>query len=190
MLIYSIPYSRIIAIFTAIFLFSCKTIQVNDNRPFVRLTDDSQFFLLPPENIEKSMDSFQFLYVSYGENSFYANVWVIADEKGIDMSMMNDMGANIGELVWRDGLISFSSNIFPMSMPPEYIIADFQLCFYNALSLKSALEKIGLSFIETNNIRRILKNGNVITEITKNNNMVTIANYLRGYHFSLEGNFE
>jgi len=96
----------------------------------------------------------------------------------------------MGELSFRDGLVSLSSQVFPKSMKPEYIIADFQLCFYSAAALRKAVEDCGLSFDNSGNSRRIFKGKTVIIEIEKSRNTVKLTNHLRGYKYTLEGNFE
>ena len=115
--------------------------------------------------------------------------WVKADETGINMILLNEMGAGLGELSFQDGAISFSSAVFPGSISPEYIVADFQLSFYNAASVGKALRDIGLSFEETENSRRVLQRNNVIIEIIKSPSVIQIINHLRGYIYTLEGDF-
>jgi len=117
------------------------------------------------------------------------NAWVRADETGIDMTLLNEFGANMGELIWRGESVSFSSPVFPQSLNPRYIIADFQLCFYSAESLTRALEEGGLSLEETETGRRVIDGNTAIIEIAKSQNMVRFVNHLRGYAYTLEGDF-
>ena len=166
---------------------SCATAAVKDDRPFVWLTDTSKFILLSPQNIEKPLDGYQFMSASFAGQSYYMNSWVKADETGMDIILLNEMGANLGELIWRDGKISFSSTVFPASMPPEYIIADFQFCFYNSAALNQALKNSGLVLVETEMARNIFMKNTLIIEITKGQNSITLNNHLRGYAYTLEG---
>ena len=136
------------------------------------------------------MDNYQLVSASYGGWNYQMNAWVRADETGIDMTLLNELGANMGELIWRGGAVSFSSPVFPQSLNPQYIIADFQLCFYSAASVAHALEESGLSFEETESGRRVLNGNTVIIEITKSQNMVRFVNHLRGYVYTLEGDFK
>jgi len=158
--------------------------------PNVWLTDKSKYILLPPEDIEHPLDMPQLVSASYGGKDYYLNAWVKADETGVNMTMVNELGANRGELSYRNGEVIFSSAMFPPSIRAEYIIADFQLCFYKAAALRQALEKCGLSFEDNWTNRRILQGKNVIIEIDKTRNVVRFVNYLRGYLYILEGNFE
>ena len=168
----------------------CSCASVRGNRPFAYLTDRSKYILLPPDGIEYPMDMPQQISASYGGRDFLFNAWVQAGEAGFDMTLLNELGATMGELSYRDGEVSFSSPVFPKSLKPEYIVADFQLCFYNALLLRQALEKCGLSFEYTDVRRRVLQGKNVIIEIEKNLNSVRLVNHLRGYAYTLEGEFQ
>jgi len=136
------------------------------------------------------MDTAQRICAEYGGKDYFFNAWVKADEAGIEMILLNELGVNMGELSYRGGLVSFSSPIFPKSLKPEYIIADFQLCFYNASALRHALEECGLSLENTDNNRRIFQGKTVIIEIEKNKNNIKLVNHLRGYSYTLEGDFK
>jgi hypothetical protein len=180
---------------TAIILFLCccsctPKDTVVDNRLNVYLTGSSKYILLPPGNIENSLDMAQRISASYKGMDYFFNAWVKADESGMEMTLLNELGANMGELSYRNGLVSFSSPVFPPSLKPEYIVADFQLCFYNAMALRQALKDCGLSFEDAGNSRRILKGKTLIIEVERSRNTVMLVNHLRGYAYTLEGDFE
>ena len=172
-----------------LYFTSCAT-TTRGNRSFVYLTDNSRFVLLPSSEIEKSMDMAQHISAAYGDQDFFMNAWVKADITGIEMILINELGVNMGELFYRDGSVSFSSPVFPVSIRPEYIIADFQLCFYNPIMLGRALEEIGLNLVIQDNTRRIFKGNDLIIEIIKTNPSILFINHLRGYIYTLEGDFE
>jgi len=168
---------------------SCAKNTTGDKQLNVYLTGSSKYILLPPGNIENSMDMAQQISASYKDMEYFINAWVKADETGMEMILLNELGAHMGELSYRNGQVSFSSPVFPSSMKPEYIIADFQLCFYNAMALRKALEACGLSFEDTGNSRRIFQGKTLIIEVEKSRNTVKLVNHLRGYTYTLEGNF-
>lgn len=170
--------------------FSCAGGKADRDAPHVWLTDNSKFILLPPADIENPLDMPQLVSVSYGGQDYYINAWVQADETGIHMTMVNELGANMGELSYGNGAVSFSSPVFPQSLGSEYIVADFQLCFYNTPALRRALEGCGLTFEDSGSIRRVLQGKNVIIEIEKKQNAIRLVNHLRGYTYTLEGDFE
>jgi hypothetical protein len=162
---------------------------IKENRPFIYITNSSKFFLLPCGDIEKPIDSAQRISASWQGNDYSFNAWVKADGTGIEMTLLNELGVSMGELSYRNGPVSFSSAIFPKSLQPEYIVADFQLCFYNITALGNALKDCGLVLESTGNIRRIFNGKTLIIEIEKNNNAVKLVNHLRGYAYTLEGDF-
>lgn len=183
------------ALFTVILLLlcfcSCKSgAKVREDRLHAYLTDSSRYFLLPPEGIGKSMDMAQFVSASYNGQDYFMNAWVKADETGMEMTLLNEFGVNMGELSYKNGVVKFSSPVFPKSTMGEYIVADFQLCFYDPLLLRGALKECGLAFETDGNTRRILKGKKIIIEIEKTEKAVKLINHLRGYTYTLEGDYD
>jgi hypothetical protein len=175
-----------------IYLCSCAS-TAGKNTPHAYITDTARYGLLPPDGIEQSMDMAQFVSASFQGQEYFMHTWVRADTTGMEMTMFNEFGTTMGELSYREGLLHFSSAVFPDSMRPEYIVADFQLCFYNPLLLRQALKKSGLGLEieeqEHKTIRRIMKGKNIIIEIEREHNAVRLTNNLRGYKYTLEGEF-
>ena len=193
---------------TMILMILCSCISRSGERKlYAYLTDRARFVLLPPGGIEKNMDMAQFISASFmGQNHFF-NAWVKADKTGMDMTLFNEIGAAMGDLSYKDGIINFSSQVLPGNLQPEYIVADFQLCFYDPVPLRRSLEDCGLSLETQVNTRRYLSEGdimrevhiytrrvydgkNLIMEIEIIPNRVRIVNHLRGYAYTLEGDFE
>jgi hypothetical protein len=135
---------------------------------------------------------------SYGRQEFLMNVWVRADESGINMSLFNSLGVNLGELSYHEGGLSFSSPVFPASLKAEYIIADFQFCFYRIDLLSPALKAAGLTLSSSRDetgeggwreFRRISQGAALLVEIEKTPVRVRYINHLRDYAYTLEGDF-
>ena len=160
-----------------------------DDRLHAYLTNTSKYILQSTGGIEQSMDMPQRVTASFQDMDLSLVAWVKADETVIDVTMLNEMGTNIGELSYSDDAISFSSEVFPGSIQPEYIVADFQLCYYNAVLIARALKDCGLSMEISGTTRRIFKGNELIYEIIKNADAVILTNYLRGYTYTLEGDF-
>jgi len=177
-------------LFGLTFLSSCAS-GANSRKDllYAYLTDTSKYILLPTGGIEKPMDMAQYISASFQNQDFLMVSWVKADETAIEMTLLNEMGATMGELSYGNGIISFSSRVIPNSLKPEYIIADFQLCFYNTALLGRALKDCGLTLETGGTFRRILKGKNLIYEIEKSANVVKLTNNLRGYTYTLEGDF-
>ncbi|MCL2441500.1 MAG: DUF3261 domain-containing protein [Treponema sp.] len=186
-------------------LFSC-TSAAGKNALHVYLTDSSRFVLMHPEAIEKTMDMAQFLSAEFRGQNYFFNAWVKADENAIEIALFNEFGASFGELSYTAGNIHFSSAVLPrialQYIKPEYIIADFQLCFYAPFLLEKQLNDSGLVLEITDSgslhgsrhgsrdsTRRILSGNDVIIEIEKTGNSVKLVNHLRNYTYTLEGVF-
>jgi len=173
-------------------ILSCKSV-AREDRPYSYLTDNSKFILLHPEGIEQAMDMAQYISAEIRGRKFFINSWVKADENAIEMAFFNEFGASIGDLSYRDGIARFSSAVIPKavlrSFKPEYIIADFQLCFYDPALLGKSLEDSGLVLEIEDGRRRILSGNEVIIEIKRTENTVSLENYLRKYSYTLEGDF-
>ena len=178
-------------------IFSCTSVTRKDIL-YINLTDSSKFILLPTEGIEQTMDMVQFLSAEIMGQNYFLTAWVKADENVIEMTLFNEMGASLGELSYRNGVIDFSSTVIPRPVlryiRPEYFVADFQLCFYDPFLLDKSLKDIGLVLETTDGdsrhgIRRILSGNEVIIEIEKTRNTVKLINHLRKYTYTLEGDF-
>jgi hypothetical protein len=172
--------------------FSCKS-AAREDRPYTYLTDSSKFILLPTDGIERPIDMAQYMSAELRGKKYFFNAWVKADENAIEMTFFNELGASMGELSYKDAAIHFSSPVFPMSLirsfKPEYVIADFQLSFYDPILLGKSLKDSGLVLEILDGRRRILNGDEVIIEITKTEKTVRLENYLRGYVYTLEGDF-
>ena len=174
-------------------ILSCASVARNDTL-YVDLTDSSKFVLLPTGGIERAMDMAQYMSAEFRGQNYFFNAWVIANESKIEMTFFNEMGASIGELSYSNGEVHFSSTIFPRSVmqsfKPEYVIADFQLCFYEPLLLARSLNDGGLVLETMAGSRRILSGNDVIIEIEITENTVKLINHLRRYVYTIEGNFQ
>ena len=139
------------------------------------------------------MDMVQFVSAEFSGRNFFFNAWVKADENAIEIAIFNEMGASLGEFSYMNGAVAFSSTVIPRvamrHIRPEYIIADFQLSFYDPFLLDKSLRDSGLVLETNNGSRRILSGNEVIIEIEKTENAVKFINHLRGYAYTLEGDF-
>jgi hypothetical protein len=188
---------RPLGVFIFFSLASCVT---NSQRsPFapVYVTDRAKYTLLSPSDIETELDMPQQIAGTYGTGEFIMEAWVKADAGGINIALFNSFGTELGYLSFGEGEISFDTSVFPPAMKPEYIIADFQFCFYRADALSAALGKAGLVFVEEKSgdpgsgsiVRRITAGKKQIAEITKDKDTIRYTNFLRGYTFIIRGAF-
>ncbi|MDR0598595.1 MAG: DUF3261 domain-containing protein [Treponema sp.] len=166
----------------------------------VFIAPGAAFSLLPPECIEKSMDMSQRISGAYGKNRFELNAWVRADNAGISMELFNDLGAGLGKLVFTGRALNFSSPYFPRNLKAEYAAADFQFCFYRPGALRGALGNLILRVEQTppespagrspGVERRLIYEGDrLLIEIEKSPRSVRYTNHLRGYSYTILGDF-
>lgn len=175
-----------------VFIFSCASISGKSSL-YVNLTDSSKFVLLPTEGIEQDLDMPQVFSTEFRGQSYYFNAWVKANKNEIDMYFFNELGAGMGELSYRNGKANFSSNVIPKIalryLKPEYIIACFQLSFYDPVLLENSLKNSGLVLEIKDGNRRILNGNEVVIDIKKTRNSVELVNHFQGYAYKLEGDF-
>jgi hypothetical protein len=174
-------------------LVSCLTGQPGSPYAPVYLTDRARYTLLPPEEIEAPLDMAQHITGTYGGREFILDAWTGADERGLTMAFFNTLGAGMGELSFDGRGLSFSSALLPASLKAEYILADFQLCFYRTGALGAALKQGGLDLrVERAaggrpEVRTIYEGDRPVIRIEKGPASVVYTNFFRGYAYTLEG---
>jgi hypothetical protein len=185
-----------VSFFILLCLSSCATSPIEGSvfAP-VYVTNASKYVILAPDAIEKNLDMAQQISGFFGDQEWVMNGWVRADQDGIAIALFNALGGSLGDLSYRTGALSFSSPLFPSSFKAEYLVADFQFCFYRVDALKAALGKLKLD-VEIQDgsdlireIRRIRDKKKVIIEIEKSSGALKYTNFLRGYGYTLLGDF-
>jgi len=174
----------------SIFIFTaCTTNRIEHNTNPVYVTNTNPMYILKPQSMEGIIDSYQLLNGSFGETNFTFLCYIQCDDKGINISLFNDFGTDMGYLFYDGNIVQFQSAVFPENLKAEYIILDIQNAYYSESELKEAYKAAGLSFEaqKTENSEvRIIKSGKKIIEmITKNGNSIKIQNSLRGYEYNL-----
>lgn len=135
---------------------------------------------------------------NYGNREWVMDAWVQADDLQINMTLFNSFGGTLGDLSFRDGEIYFTSGVLPASLKPEYILADFQFCFYKPEALSPVLKDAGLTLVTERlaaedggrrEIRTVFDGKDRIIDIEKDSSLVKYTNHLRGYAYTLAGSF-
>jgi hypothetical protein len=159
----------------------------------VFITDAKKYTLLPAQELKDTKNSFQIISGAYGKKKFVIQSYTAADKKSITMDLMNEMGTGLGQLSYKDGQAHCTSSFFPKQLKPAYIIADFQFCYYDEDSLKTAFNNENMIFTVTCTTpkkdvqtRKIFDGENCIEEITITSDSVHLINHLRGYEYSLK----
>lgn len=113
----------------------------------VYTTNTKRVTLLPPNAMSQNINSLYLMNAEFGNDEFSVLAYVTADGNGISADLLSDFGTNLGTLVYDEkGVITLDSEIFPKSLPPEYVVIDFQNTFYDAEKLQAAYEKSRLKF--------------------------------------------
>lgn len=182
----------LLAFFLSAFFFSCASTKKTDGAEIspVYITNSKKFYLLPPENAERDTDSLWLLNGAFQENRFTVQVYARISGAGIFLSLLNEFGTGMGELVYDGRTVAFDSAVFPKTVRPEYIAADLQFAYYKAEPLAEALRQIGLDFAVSSEdgaeIRRILDGKKCVEEIVRTDGAVKITNRLRGYEYDCQ----
>ncbi len=181
-----------------LFLSSCVNLRKdargevrgNAQRPLVSITDSKKLAVLSPSCMKSSIESLQLFTGRYGDQVFSAQVYSVADSQGVSMSFFNEMGIELAQLGYRTDGLSFRSAYLPDSVRAEYILADFQNCYYDAEELKRHYEAVGLSFTcisqKDREYRQIADGSIIIEEIEKAEGRISLTNRLRSYSYELK----
>jgi len=124
-----------------------------------------------------------------GETSLF-EAWVIANDTILSVTLFGSMGATIGEVSYTSDSLFFSSRLMDTEkIKPQYIIADFQLCFYETEKVREVIEASNLEFEETTqgdeSQRVISSGGKKIITIERNKQGIHLTNHLRGYEYRI-----
>lgn len=174
----------------SIFLFACSsTIKTTTEVP-VYITNSRAIYPLPPSDIKIPLDEAQLLEGTYGNQSFSLESWTIANDSLISISLFNSIGASFGSLFYsKDSIFFNSSFIKSKQIKPQYIVTDFQLCFYKTEPLQKMYSKHGLLFFEKIQkdtiIRGVIDQKDTIIKITNNPEMTLFKNHLRNYEYRI-----
>ena len=116
--------------FSLFLLFSCNstrnpaelseaeaTIRRNTNPVYV--TNTKKVYLLPVESIRTPVESYQYFEGDFGSKKFNSNLFLTADSSGISVLILNEMGIEMGLLVYDGESASLESTMFPKSLKCE-----------------------------------------------------------------------
>ena len=160
----------------------------------IYITNSKKVNLLLPENAAGIFEGLQLLNGSFGSTSFNLLSYTQIDATAICLSLMNDFGADMGNLFYDGSQVIFDSAYFPKALPGEYIICDIQNAYYDYTVLEENYKNAGLIFEDfliwhetggAEEVRRISDGKKVIEEISIIDDTVTIKNHLRGYEYKL-----
>lgn len=123
-------------------------------------------------------------------SSFSGDTWVRANDSILSINLFSSFGTTIAELTYDKDSVSLSSSFIDgEKMKAEYVLADFQVCFYPFEALKKNFEQSGFEFLEVseggNFERTLLENGSVILRVKKSGSEIDLVNDLRKYRYHI-----
>jgi hypothetical protein len=175
-------------------LLGCQTIDPSQGRQVSRvyLTDTRTIELLPPSASGGAFESYQQIEGSYHGQTYYLDAYVQSDGERFVMAAFNALGTKVFEMEQTAGSVRFSASFSPGNMKPEYILADYQLCFFPFEAVRRNLSLAGLAFEEKDDgdarVRTVSSEGRTIIEIRRTAREVRYTNLLRGYQYIVREN--
>ena len=187
-------------------LTSCHHALVKSDSTPVYYSDSKYINLLPTKAMTESIDDVQHLEGTFSKEassadlqadtsstSFSSDVWVRANDTILSVVLMGSFGTTIAELTFAHDSIHFESSLVDVEkMKAEYVLADFQACFYPFDVLQKNFEKFGFVFTENRStagdgdFERILtEDGKVIFRIVRKNKEIDFVNELRHYKYHI-----
>lgn len=188
------------------FLAACHHSLVKPNSVAIYYSDSKAITLLPTKAMTASIDGIQHLDGTFSQmpsqdkntdsakNEFSGEVWVLANDSILSITLMGSFGVTVAELTYANDSVSFASSVIDVEkMKPEYVLADFQACFYPYEALRENFEKSGFTFTEkksagedSSDFERVLTDdGNVILRIIRKANEIDLINELRHYKYHI-----
>jgi hypothetical protein len=153
----------------------------------VYLTDTTAVQLLPPSASGGAFESYQQIEGSYRGQTYYLEAFVQSSGERFIMVAFNSFGTKVFEVEHTAGGVRFSASVSPGNMKPEYILADYQLCFFPFEAVRRNLAGAGLTFQEKKDgdvlVRTVSAEGRTIIEIRRTAREVRYVNLLRGYRY-------
>ncbi len=185
-------------------LVGCGSSNVKPGTAPVYYSDSRSVELLPTAAMTEPIDMPQHIAGNFTKpdgstDSFEADSWVRANDSILSITMFTGFGTTLGEITYeRDSVKAESSVLDVTKMKAEYLVADFQVCFYPFAALKENFEKAGFTFVEARDASadgevsaagdyvRTLKEGDrVILVATKKAREVSLVNELRKYSYRI-----
>ena len=187
----SVP--RILTAIIVILLLSCATRPQPDTGYSVYVTDSQKYTLLPPSAFEEDMDRFQNIVGSFQGNVHIFGSYIKSDDTEVAISFFNQLGGNVGELLYTGDTLKVNSHFFPQGTKFEYMMADFQFCYCQKELLSDRLEETGLrleySEEDGNEIRQIWSQDQLIIQVERGKDYTRLRNFLRQYSYDIREKF-
>ena len=180
----------------ALLLVGCSRSNVKPGTAPVYYSDNRSVALLPTAAMTEKLDMSQHLRGEFTQQdgslkSFEGDSWVRANDSVLSIMLFSGFGTTIAEITYGKDSLHFESSVMDVEkMKAEYVLADFQVCFYPYKALKDNFEAAGFVFEETRGIAldfvRTLKDGNtLVLTAQRKGKEITLVNSLRHYSYHI-----
>jgi hypothetical protein len=184
------------AVLTAFQLAACASAPLRQTGPApVWITNQKAVVILPPAALSTSLELQQQIEGDFQGQTYVMQTVVDAAPDHFSLYALNAFGTQVFELQYEASGVRYSTGLPIPNFKPEYLLADWQLCFFPAPAVAGMLRSAGLDFAETRAAdggwtRRVRDGGAAIIEITGDAaGTVRYRNLLRGYAYTItQGN--
>ena len=124
-------------------------------------------------------------------DSFEADSWVRANDSVLSITLFTGFGTTLGEITYASDSVKAESSVMDVAkLKTEYLVADFQICFYPFDALRKNFEQAGFVFSETRSgdadfVRTLSDNGKTILTARKSGREIHLENVLRRYSYHI-----
>ncbi|MBN1799474.1 MAG: DUF3261 domain-containing protein [Spirochaetales bacterium] len=155
----------------------------------VYLTDEKHITLLPTQAVENEFEIYQIIDGYYKSRTYSIEALVQTNLEEINIISFNNLGTQVYDLAYKNSDMVFHSPQATADIKPEYIVADFQLCYFPRSAVESMIREAGLIFEEIPQpdgwVRRILDGAQLIIHIQRKGNDLNYKNHLREYGYTI-----
>ncbi len=182
----------------ALFLFGCHNAREVPGTSPIYYSDKRAVSLLPTSSMTRSIDMPQriegrFTGPDGSTDSFEADSWVRANDSVLSITLFTGFGTTLGEITYAHDSLKAESSVMDVSkFKTEYMVADFQVCFYPFEALQKNFESVGFAFSETRTgnaptdfVRTLSENGKLILTATRQGGELNLVNHLRSYSYHI-----
>ncbi len=184
-------YRILLAGYSLGLLAACAGLPAPSRAPHpVYITDTKAISLLPPAAGIEERSIHQAIEGYFGETAVSFEGFVRMDRDEIIMIAMTPFGSGVYEIVYNGTTAAIASGVLPAGAKPEYMVADFQFCYFPADAVSRNVAAAGLNFRESTTAsgwRRVIEDqGQVVMEVRRTGNELSFTNHLRHYGYTVK----
>jgi len=195
-----VPVVRGLFVALVLVMVGCHHSRVAPGTAPVYYSDSRAVSLLPTAAMTEKLDMPQHLRGEFTQKdgslkSFEGDSWVRANDTTLSIMLFSGFGTTIAEITYGKDSVHFESSVMDVEkMKAEYVLADFQVCFYPYKALKDNFEEVGFVFEEVrggtngdaSDYVRTLKDGNtLVLTAERKGKEIMLVNSLRHYSYHI-----